>query len=91
MNRRIITATVVITAAGVANSILANKAGNVGNVLFAGWLLMLILSLADLAGGGISQLVGGIAMVAMVAALITLAPPLLAFLNAARSGNQAKT
>lgn len=43
-------------------------------VLIGGYVLMLVLSLADLAGGQISVVVGGIAMLALFTAVLTGIP-----------------
>lgn len=72
MNKHIIVAVVVIGGTGFIRAFTSSKP--VTPVIIGSYVLLLVLSLADAVGGGVSQIASGIAMVAMVYVLLTQFP-----------------
>lgn len=72
MNKKIVIAVVVIGGSGVVNSIVNKKP--LTPVLLGSYILLLVLSIADMFGDGLSQLAGAIAMLAMVYVLLVEFP-----------------
>lgn len=72
MNKHIVIATIVIGASGVMDAILNNKP--LTPVIMGSFVFLLLLSLADAIGGGLSQLASGLAMIAMLYVLLTVFP-----------------
>jgi len=72
MNRKIIVATFVIAGAGIMNAWMNNKP--VTPVILGSYIFILMLSIADMFGGALSTLSGGIAMVAVTYVLLTEVP-----------------
>ena len=74
VNRKIVIAGVVIVVAG-AWHVFVSKNHRLTQVVVGGYLLMLLGSLLDLAGGPISQIVGWLMLLAAGTAALTLLPP----------------
>lgn len=72
MNKHIVIATIVIGASGVMDAILNNKP--LTPVIMGSFIFLLLLSLADAIGGGLSQLASGLSMIAMLYVLLTVFP-----------------
>jgi hypothetical protein len=68
MNNKIIIAAVFIGGTGVLNSVLNGKP--ITPVIIGSFILLFVLAIADMFGGQLSQLSGGIAMVAVVYVLL---------------------
>lgn len=102
VNQGIIVATIGITAVGIVKSVsgpehFATPGGgaektprSIGNVLVGGYVLALVASVIDLAGGAASRLVGGVMMVALFASVLYLfGTPLFQNIGGWLSGNTA--
>jgi len=72
MNKKIIIAVVVIGGAGVFNAYAKNQP--ITRVVLGSYILLLVLSILDMFGGGLSKLAGAIAMVAVTYVLLTEIP-----------------
>jgi len=72
MNTKIVVATVVVAASGLTNAWLNKKP--ITPIIIGAYILLLVLSVLDMFGGGLSQLASGIAMVAVVYVLLTEFP-----------------
>lgn len=72
VNQGVIIGTIGITAIGIIKSATGQGKQPIGNVLVGGYVLGLIAATADLAGGAISRLVGGIMMVALAGSVMWL-------------------
>lgn len=84
MNRHIIAATLIIGASGVVKAWQSKKP--ITTVILGSYVFMLILSIADLAGGQVSQLAGAIAMVAMITVILNTWTPILGTITKAVTG-----
>lgn len=72
LNRKIIIAAIVIAGSGIANSIIAGKP--ITPVIIGSYVFVFVLAIADMFGGGLSAISGGLAMVAVVYVLINEFP-----------------
>lgn len=68
LNRKIVISTMVLMFVGAVQAI--SKKSGISRVLLGGYMLMLVLSLLDLFGPPLSTIAGGIAMLAVIAAII---------------------
>lgn len=84
MNKHIIAATLIIGSSGVIKAWQSKKA--ITPVILGSYVFMLVLSIADLAGGQVSQLAGAIAMVAMLAVILNTWTPILSTITKAVTG-----
>ena len=84
LNKHIIAATLIIGASGIVKAWQSKKA--ITPVILGSYVFMLVLSIADLAGGQVSQLAGGIAMVAMLAVILNTWTPILGTITKAVTG-----
>ena len=72
MNHKIIIAAVVIAGAGVVNAWTNKKP--LTPVILGAYILVIVLSLMDMFGGGLSTLAGAIAMLAVTYVVLTEVP-----------------
>lgn len=84
MNKHIIAATLIIGGSGVIKAWQSKKA--ITPVILGSYVFMLVLSIADLAGGQVSQLAGAIAMVAMITVILNTWTPILGTITKAVKG-----
>lgn len=84
MNKHIIAATLIIGSSGVIKAWQSKKP--ITPVILGSYVFMLVLSIADLAGGQVSRLAGAIAMVAMLTVILNTWTPLLATITKAVKG-----
>ena len=84
MNKHIIAATLIIGGSGVIKAWQSKKA--ITPVILGSYVFMLVLSIADLAGGQVSQLAGAIAMVAMITVILNTWTPILGTITKAVTG-----
>lgn len=68
MNKKVIAAVFVIAASGVYKSAVAQKP--ITPVVMGAYIFLLVLSIMDMFGGAMSQLAGGLAMLAAVGTLL---------------------
>lgn len=72
MNQKIVAAVVIITGSGVMNAWMNKKP--ITRVVIGSYILLLVLSVMDMFGGGLSQLASGIAILAATYVLLTEFP-----------------
>lgn len=84
MNKHIIAATLIIGGSGVIKAWQSKKP--ITPVILGSYVFMLVLSIADLAGGQVSQLAGAIAMVAMITVILNTWTPILSTITKAVTG-----
>jgi hypothetical protein len=77
VNRSVVASTLVIMAVGIAHAWTATPPQGITSVVLGGYVLMLILSVVDLFGGGLSQLASGLALLALVFALLVEGVPIV--------------
>ena len=83
MNKHIIAATLIIGGSGVIRAWQTKKP--LTPVILGSYVFMLVLSLADMFGGKMSQVAGAIAMVAVIAVILNTWIPLLGTIQKAVS------
>lgn len=72
MNKQIVVSCMVITSAGVTNAVV--KKQPLSKVIMGGYIFLLVLSIADLFGGPISQLASALSMVAVLYVILNVFP-----------------
>jgi hypothetical protein len=77
VNKQVIASTLVIMAVGVVHAWTAKPPQGITPVVLGGYGLMVILSIVDMFGGGLSQVVSAIAMLALVATLLLEGLPII--------------
>ena len=86
MNKHIIAATLIIGGSGVVKAWQSKEQIKITPIIMGSYVFMLVLSIADLAGGQVSQLAGAIAMVAMLAVILNTWTPILGTITKAVTG-----
>ena len=86
MNKHIIAATLIIGGSGVVKAWMSKESIKITPIIMGSYVFMLVLSIADLAGGQVSQLAGAIAMVAMLAVILNTWTPILGIITKAVKG-----
>lgn len=71
MNKQIVVAAFIITGSGVVKVWLADNPHGTTKVVLGGYIFLLVLSLLDMAGGDLSKIASGLAMVAVVYTLLS--------------------
>lgn len=69
-NKAIIISTLGITGTGILKDVATGGTKPIGNILVGGYVLALLASLADLAGGAVSRIVGMIMGLALFASIM---------------------
>jgi len=74
VNTRIVVAVVVIGGAGIINAYTATPPRPIERILLGSGIFLIVLSLMDALGGRISEIAGGLALVAMIVAVVSMSP-----------------
>lgn len=74
MNKQIVIAAILITLAGVVNSLTSKPPKPISRTVMGGYIFLLVLSLLDLFGGPIAKIASAMSMVAVVYVLLNVFP-----------------